>query len=78
MHETRQLGIALVQSEVVHEARIGVRRAAANLKSIAAMYATPGMFVVRGDSPYRSTSDLKSEPSASALLTSLPRCGWRC
>ena len=30
----------------------------------AAMYATPGMFVVRADSPYRSIDDLKGKPVA--------------
>ena len=49
MLEAGQLDIALVQGEVAHEALSGVGRAPANLKIIAAMYATPGMFVVRAD-----------------------------
>ena len=31
---------------------------------LAAMYSTPGMFVVRADSPYRSIEDLKGHPVA--------------
>ena len=64
MLEEKRLDIALVQGEVVHEVLTGVGRAPANLKIIAAMYSTPGMFVVRADSPYRSIADLKGKPVA--------------
>ncbi|MEI6703989.1 MAG: TAXI family TRAP transporter solute-binding subunit [Deltaproteobacteria bacterium] len=57
--ESGKLDIALVQGEAVYEAFTGKGRPPANLKIIAAMYATPGMFVVRGDSPYRTINDLK-------------------
>ena len=40
------------------------RPAAADLRILAAMYATPGMFVVRADSPYRTIEDLKGKPVA--------------
>jgi TRAP transporter TAXI family solute receptor len=36
----------------------------ADLRILAAMYATPGMFVVRTDSPYRTIEDLKGKPVA--------------
>ena len=62
--EAGQLDIALVQGEVVHEALSGIGRPAANLRIIAAMYSTPGMYVVRADSPYRSIGDLKGKPVA--------------
>jgi len=62
--EARRLDIALVQGEVVHEALSGIGRAPADLKIITAMYSTPGMFVVRADSPYRTISDLKGKPVA--------------
>src|SRR2546428_34380 len=52
--EAGQLDLALVQGEVVHEALTGVGRSPANLMILAAMYSTPGMFVVRADSPYRA------------------------
>ena len=62
--EAGQLDIALVQGEVVHEALSGIGRASADLRIIAAMYSTPGMYVVRADSPYRRISDLKGKPVA--------------
>jgi len=64
MLEAGQLDIALVQGEVVHESLSGIGRPPANLKIIAAMYSTPGMFVVRADSPARSIGDLKGKPVA--------------
>ena len=62
--EAGQLDIALVQGEVVHESLSGIGRPPADLRIIAAMYSTPGMFVVRADSPYRSIADLKGQPVA--------------
>ena len=61
MLEAGSLDIALVQGEVVHEALKGVGRSPANLKIVTAMYSTPGMFVVRADSPYRTIADLKGK-----------------
>jgi uncharacterized protein len=60
--EAGQLDLALVQGEVAHEALAGIGRPASKLVIFAAMYTTPGMFVVRGDQPYRSIADLKSKP----------------
>ncbi|HWO06448.1 MAG TPA: TAXI family TRAP transporter solute-binding subunit [Methylomirabilota bacterium] len=62
--EAGSLDLALVQGEVVHEALTGVGRAPADLRVLAAMYSTPGMFVVRADTPYRSIDDLKGRPVA--------------
>jgi uncharacterized protein len=62
--EEGKLDIALVQGEVAHEALSGTDRPPADLKIIAAMYSTPGMFVVRADSPYRSIGDLRGKPVA--------------
>jgi TRAP transporter TAXI family solute receptor len=62
--EDNKLDIALVQGEVAYEALAGIGRAPANLKIVAAMYSTPGMFVVRADSPYRTIADLKGKPVA--------------
>jgi uncharacterized protein len=62
--EEGKLDIALVQGEVAYEALAGVGRPPANLKIVAAMYSTPGMFVVRADSPYRTIDDLKGKPVA--------------
>jgi len=52
------LDIALVQGEVVQGAL------AAGLRILAAMYSTPGMFVVRGDSGDRGIADLRGKPIA--------------
>ena len=62
--EKGELDIALVQGEVAHESLTGVGRPPANLKVLAAMYSTPGMFVVRGDSTARTIADLKGKPVA--------------
>jgi uncharacterized protein len=62
MLEAGQLDLALVQGEVAHEALAGVGRPASKLLIFAAMYTTPGMFVVRGDQPYRTIADLKGKP----------------
>ena len=64
MLEAEQLDLALVQGEVVHEALSGIGRPPAKLMIIAAMYSTPGMYVVRADSPCRSIGDLKGKPVA--------------
>jgi TRAP transporter TAXI family solute receptor len=62
--EEGKLDIALVQGEAAYEALAGIGRAPANLRVVAAMYATPGLFVVRADSPYRAIADLKGKPVA--------------
>jgi TRAP transporter TAXI family solute receptor len=62
--EAGQLDLALVQGEVAHEALAGVGRSPAHLLVLAAMYTTPGMFVVRGDQPYRGIGDLKGRTVA--------------
>src|SRR3979411_1772603 len=62
--EAGQLDIGLVQGEVAYEALSGVGRAPADLKILAAMYSSPGMFVVRGDSPARTIADLKGKKVA--------------
>jgi TRAP transporter TAXI family solute receptor len=62
--ETKKLDLGLVQGEVAYEALSGVGRAPADLTIVAAMYSTPGMFVVRADSPARTIADLKGKPVA--------------
>src|SRR5262245_10905509 len=64
MLEAGQLDIALVQGEVAHETLAGIGRPPANLRIITAMYGTPGMFVVRADTSYRTIADLKGQPIA--------------
>jgi uncharacterized protein len=62
--EAGKLDIGLVQGEAALEALNGIGRPPADLRILAAMYATPGMFVVRADSPYRMIEDLKGKPVA--------------
>jgi len=63
--EQGKLDIALVQGEAAYEALAGINRAKpTNIKIAWAMYSSPGMFVVRADSPYRKIEDLKGKPVA--------------
>jgi TRAP transporter TAXI family solute receptor len=62
--ERGEVDLGLVQGEAAYEALAGVGRAPADLRILTAMYSSPGMFVVRGDSPYRSIADLKGQPVA--------------
>jgi uncharacterized protein len=55
--EAGTVDIALVQGEVALEAP-------KSLRILAAMYPSPGMFVVRADSPYRTIEDLRGKPVA--------------
>jgi uncharacterized protein len=61
--EAGKLDLALVQGEVVQDV-FGAGRPPSTLKIVTAMYASPGMFVVRADSPYRRIADLKGKPVA--------------
>jgi TRAP transporter TAXI family solute receptor len=62
--EANQIDIGLVQGEVAYEALTGIGRAPAPLKIVTAMYSTPGMFVVKGDSPAHRITDLLGKPVA--------------
>ena len=62
--EAGKLDLGLVQGEVAYEALSGVGRPPAALRIVAAMYSTPGMFVVRADSPARTIADLRGQPVA--------------
>ena len=65
MLEQGKLDLALVQGEAAYEALAGVHRAGpSDIKVLWAMYSSPGMFVVRADSPYRVIADLKGQPVA--------------
>jgi TRAP transporter TAXI family solute receptor len=59
--EAGSLDIALVQGEVANPA---LAKPDAPLRIITAMYSSPGMFVVRGDSPNRTIADLRGKPLA--------------
>jgi TRAP transporter TAXI family solute receptor len=59
--EEGKLDIALVQGEVANPA---LAKAGTGLRIVAAMYSSPGMFVVRADSPWRTIASLKGKPVA--------------
>jgi len=58
------LDIALVAGEPSYEAFMGIGRPPTKLKILTAMYSSPGMFVVRADSPYKTIRDLVGQPVA--------------
>ncbi len=62
--EAGHLDIALVTGEPSYEAFKGIGRPPTRLKILTAMYSSPGMFVVRADSPYKSIHDLVGLPVA--------------
>src|SRR5882757_1514265 len=62
--EAGQLDIALVAGEPAYEALMGIGRPRTKLKILTAMYSSPGMFVVRADSPYKTIRDLVDKPVA--------------
>jgi TRAP transporter TAXI family solute receptor len=62
--EEGKLDIALVAGEPSYEAFMGIGRPATRLKILTAMYSSPGMFVVRADSPYKTIRDLVGKPVA--------------
>jgi TRAP transporter TAXI family solute receptor len=62
--EAGQLDIALVAGEPSYEAFMGIGRPRTKLKILTAMYSSPGMFVVRADSPYKTIRDLVGKPVA--------------
>ena len=57
--EAGQLDLGLVAGELANGA---LAKPATPLRIIAAMYASPGMFMVRGDSRYRSIAELRGKP----------------
>jgi TRAP transporter TAXI family solute receptor len=62
--EAGNLDIGLVAGEPSYEAFAGIGRPRTNLKILTAMYSSPGMFVVRADSPYKTIRDLIGKPIA--------------
>ncbi len=56
--EAGQLDLGLVAGEPAYDAFMGKGRPPTRLKILTAMYSSPGMFVVRADSPYKTIGDL--------------------
>ncbi len=57
--EAGKLDFGLVQGEAAYQAWNGIGQPPSRLAIVAAMYSTPGMFVVNRDSTYRNIADLK-------------------
>ena len=72
--EANQIDLALVLGEIASAA---LSKPDTGLRIITAMYASPGVLLVRGDSPYRSLSDLQGKPvvlgAAASGITQLGR-----
>ena len=63
--EQGKLDIGLVAGEPAFEAFFGLAgRPRTSAKILTAIYSSPGMFVVRADSPYKTISDLEGQPVA--------------
>jgi len=56
--EEGKLDLALVAGEIASAA---LARPGTRLRIVAAMYSSPGMFIVRGDSPHRAIADLRGK-----------------
>ena len=57
--EAGKLDLALVAGEIASAA---LAKPDTPLRIVAAMYSSPGMFIVHGDSPHRSIADLRGKP----------------
>ena len=57
--EEGKLDLALVAGEIASSA---LAKPGTRLRIVAAMYSSPGMFIVRGDSPHRTIADLRGRP----------------
>ena len=72
--EANQLDLALVLGEIASAA---LSKPDTGLRIITAMYASPGVLLVRGDSPYRTLADLRGKPvvlgAAASGITQLGR-----
>ncbi len=62
--EGDKLDLALVSGEPAYEAFAGIGRPVTTLQILTAIYSTPGMFAVKGDSPYQSLQSLIGQPIA--------------
>ena len=72
--EDGKLELALVAGEIASAA---LAKPGTRLRIVAAMYSSPGMFMVRGDSPVRTIAELKGRPvvlgTAASGVTALGR-----
>src|SRR5690349_23676526 len=57
--EEGKLDLALVAGEIASSA---LAKPETRLRIVTAIYSSPGVFMVRGDSPYRTIADLRGKP----------------
>lgn len=62
--DREDVDLGLVQGEAAYEALNGIGGARVSLPIFSAIYSSPGMFVVKADTPYRTIADLKGKPIA--------------
>jgi TRAP transporter TAXI family solute receptor len=62
--EQGKVDLGLVAGVPAYEALAGIGRPPTTLKIIGAIYSSPGMFVVKGNSPAHTVGDLKGKPIA--------------
>jgi TRAP transporter TAXI family solute receptor len=62
--EKGELDLGLVAGEPAYQAFMGIDRPPTKLKILTAIYSSPGLFVVRADSPYKTIRDLVGQPVA--------------
>ncbi|HEV7822784.1 MAG TPA: TAXI family TRAP transporter solute-binding subunit [Burkholderiales bacterium] len=62
--EAGKLDTGQCTGEVLYEAISGIGGKPADVRILCAMYSNSGLFIVRGDSPYKSIADLKGQPIA--------------
>ena len=60
--EAGKLDIGLVAGEPAYEAFMGIGRPKTTIRILTAIYSSPGLFVVRADSPYKTIRDLVGQP----------------
>ncbi len=56
--EKGEIDLGLVAGEPAYQAFMGIDRPPTKVKILTAIYSSPGMFVVRADSPYKTVRDL--------------------
>jgi TRAP transporter TAXI family solute receptor len=62
--EKGELDLGLVAGEPAYQAFMGIDRPPTKLKILTAIYSSPGLFVVRADSRYKTIRDLVGQPVA--------------
>ncbi len=68
--ENNRIDLGLVEGNAARQALDGIERKPADLRAPSVMYPNPGIFVVLGDSPYRTIEDLMGRRIALGIRAS--------